>query len=136
MFRTIICLLPRHQRWHTSAVPSGSHLSHPTDALEPTCRVWWRERGPEIRKVERKKMAMTVPQATAEVFLTALKALPRREQEDILGRIARDRRLRRVPGDISDHLAIEEERGKPSRPLSVYIADRERRERGGLKAVR
>jgi hypothetical protein len=27
---------------------------------------------------------MTVQQATAEVFLTAFKALPRREQEDIL----------------------------------------------------
>ena len=78
---------------------------------------------------------MTVQQATAEVFLTAFKALPRREQEDILGRIARDRRLRRVLEDLSDRLAIEEERGKPSRPLRNYIAARERRERGGLKAV-
>jgi len=119
-----------------SAVPSGAHLSHPTDALEPTCRVWWRERDPEIRKAECKEMAMTVPRVTAEVFRTALKALPRREQEDILGRIARDRRLRRVLGDISDRLAIEEERGKPSRPLRDYIVDRERRERGGLKAAR
>jgi hypothetical protein len=79
---------------------------------------------------------MTTEQATAEVFLTAFKALPRREQEDILGRIARDRRLRRVLEDISDRLAIEEERGKPSRPLRDYIAERERRERGGLKAAR
>jgi hypothetical protein len=81
-------------------------------------------------------MVMTVQQANAEVFLTAFKALPRREQEDILGRIARDRRLRRVLEDISDRLAIEEERGKPSRPLRDYIAERERRERGGLKAAR
>jgi hypothetical protein len=80
-------------------------------------------------------MAMTVQQATAEVFLTAFKALPRREQEDILGRIARDRRLRRVLEDISDRLVIEEERGKPSRPLRDYIAERERRERGDLKAA-
>ena len=65
-----------------------------------------------------------------------LKALPRREQQDILARIARDRRLRRVLGDISDGVAIEEERGKPSRPLRDYIADRERRERGGFKAAR
>jgi hypothetical protein len=81
-------------------------------------------------------MAMTVQQATAEVFLTAFKALPRREQEDILGRIARDRRLRRVLEDVADRLVIEEERGKPSRPLRDYIGERERRERGGLKAAR
>ncbi len=79
---------------------------------------------------------MTVQQAIAEVFLTAFKALPRREQEDILGQIARDRRLRRVMEDMADRLAIEEERGKPSRPLRDYIAERERRERGGLKAAR
>ena len=39
---------------------------------------------------------MTVEQATAEVFLTAFRALSRREQEDILGRIACDRRFRRA----------------------------------------
>jgi len=49
---------------------------------------------------------MTVQQETAEVFLTAFKALPRREQDDILGRIARDRRLRRVLEEISDRVAI------------------------------
>jgi len=79
---------------------------------------------------------MTVQQATAEVFLTAFKALPRREQEDILGQIARDRRLRRVLEDISDRLAIEEERGKPSRPLRDYIVERGRRERGGAQVAR
>lgn len=79
---------------------------------------------------------MTVQQATAEVFLTAFKALPRREQENILSRLARDRRLRRVIDDISDRLIIEEERSKPSRPLRDYIADRERRERRKNSAVR
>jgi hypothetical protein len=79
---------------------------------------------------------MTVEQATAEVFLTAFRALSRREQEDILGRIARDRRFRRVLEDISDRLVLEEERGKPSHPLRGYIEERERRERGGLKAAR
>ena len=79
---------------------------------------------------------MTVQQATAEVFLTAFKALPRREQEDILGRIVRDRNLRRILEDLSDRLVIEEERGNPSRPLRGYIAEREQRERGGLKAAR
>jgi hypothetical protein len=79
---------------------------------------------------------MTVQEATAEVFLTALKALSRREQEDILGRVARDRRLGRILEDLSDRLAIEEERRKPSRPLRDYIAECERRERGELKAAR
>jgi hypothetical protein len=114
----------------------GSLLPYPPDALEPTYRVWWWGRDQKIRKAECKEMAMTVQQATAEVFLTAFKALPRREQEDILGRIARDRRLRRILEDISDRVAIEEERGKPSRPLRDYVAERERRERGGLKTAR
>ncbi len=72
---------------------------------------------------------MTSQQATAEVFLTAFKGLPRREQEVILARIARDRRLRRVLEDVSDLLVVEEERGKPSRLLREYIAERERKER-------
>lgn len=51
---------------------------------------------------------MTVQQATAEVFLTAFKALSRQEQESILSRIARDRKFRRLLEDISDLLIIEE----------------------------
>ena len=76
---------------------------------------------------------MTPQQATAEVFYTAFKALSKREQEDVLARIARDRKLRRILEDVSDRLVIEEERDKPSRPLRDYIDERERRERGKLK---
>lgn len=79
---------------------------------------------------------MTGHQATAEVFLTAFRALSRREQEDILGRIARDRKLRRVLEDLSDRLVIEEERPKVSRPLRDYISQRERREPGRAKTAR
>jgi hypothetical protein len=79
---------------------------------------------------------MTAQQATAEVFLTAFRALSRREQEDILGRIARDRRFRRVLEDISDRLVLEEERQKPSRALRDYIEERERREQGRVRAAR
>lgn len=71
---------------------------------------------------------MTVQQATAEVFLTAFKALSRREQEVILSRVAEDRKLRRLLEDITDRLVIKEERDKPSRPLREYIKDRERKE--------
>ena len=79
---------------------------------------------------------MTVRQATGEVFLTAFKALPRREQAFVLSRIARDRKLRRLLEEISDRLVIEEERAKPSRPLRDYIDARERRDLGRAKAGR
>ena len=72
---------------------------------------------------------MTTQQATAEVFFTAFKSLPKQEQERILTRIALDKKLHRVLEDISDHLAIKEERDAPSRPLRDYIAKRERREK-------
>ena len=39
---------------------------------------------------------MTPQQATAEVFYTAFKALSKQEQENVLARIARDRKLRRI----------------------------------------
>lgn len=75
---------------------------------------------------------MTASQATAEVFFTAFKTLPKREQEGILTRIVRDRKLHRVLENLSDRLAIEQERDPPSKPLRVYIEESERRER--LKA--
>ncbi|MEE8152365.1 MAG: hypothetical protein V3T26_07160 [candidate division NC10 bacterium] len=77
---------------------------------------------------------MTVNEATARVFVTAFKALSRREQENILALMARDKKLRGVLEDISDRLVVEEERSKPSRPLRGYIEERERRERGKAKA--
>jgi len=79
---------------------------------------------------------VTPQQATAEVFYTAFKALPKQEQQNVLARIARDRKLRRMLEDISDRLIIDEERDKPSRPLREYINERERRERAKAKAGR
>ena len=79
---------------------------------------------------------MTGQQATAEVFLTAFRALSRREQEDILGRIARDRRFRCVLEDISDRVVLEAERQKPSRALRDYIEEREQRGHGRVRAAR
>jgi hypothetical protein len=72
---------------------------------------------------------MTASQATAEVFFTAFKTLSRREQEVILTRIVQDRKLHRMLENLSDRLAIEQERDTPSKPLRVYIEERERRER-------
>ena len=65
---------------------------------------------------------MIVQQATTEVFLTAFKTLPRREQEENLGRKACDRRLRRVLEDVSDRLVPKRETRKApqaNQPVSL-----------------
>lgn len=79
---------------------------------------------------------MKTIQATAEVFLIAFKALSRQEQEAVLKLIAKDRKLLRKIEDLSDLLVIEQERGKPSRPLREYIEEREKRERSKVKGGR
>jgi DNA-directed RNA polymerase sigma subunit (sigma70/sigma32) len=76
---------------------------------------------------------MTASQATAEVFFTVFKTLSKREQEVLLTRIVRDRKLHRMLENLSDRLAIEQERDTPSKPLRVYIKERERRERSKAK---
>ncbi len=71
---------------------------------------------------------MSPQQATAEVFLTALKALSSRERAAVLQTIVRDRTLRAILEDASDRLVIAEERGKSGRPLRDYVVEREKRE--------
>jgi hypothetical protein len=63
---------------------------------------------------------MTEAEATAEVFWTAFKVLPRAEQQAILRRIIRDQNLRH---DIIDLALIEERREEPSRPLQDYLKE-------------
>jgi hypothetical protein len=58
-------------------------------------------------------------EATAEVFWTALKALPRKEQQAILHRVVQDEKLRH---DLIDLAVIEERRTEPARPLREYLA--------------
>ena len=79
---------------------------------------------------------MSPQQATAEVFLTALKALPERERAAVLQSIVKDRTLRAVLEAASDRLIIAEERRKPGRPLRDYIEEREKRERSKTRAGR
>lgn len=79
---------------------------------------------------------MSPQQATAEVFLTALKALPSRQRAAVLQSIVKDRTLRAVLEDVADRLVIAEQRGKPGRPLRDYIAERERRKRVKMRAKR
>jgi hypothetical protein len=67
---------------------------------------------------------MTHPEALADVFLTALKALPKRERDAVLVRIARDKSLAR---DLADLALIAERRPQPSRPFRQYLAQKKRK---------
>jgi len=59
--------------------------------------------------------------ATADIFLTALKALPKGERDAVVVRIARDRTFRK---DILDLALIGERRSEPSRPFREYLSRR------------
>ena len=62
--------------------------------------------------------------ATADVFLTALKALPKAERDAVLVRIARDKSLAR---DILDLALISKRQREPSRPFREYLSGRKGR---------
>lgn len=67
---------------------------------------------------------MTNAQATAEVFLTALKALPKAERDAVLVRIARDKAFAQ---DILDLAVIADRRKEPSRPFREFLSEEKRR---------
>lgn len=62
--------------------------------------------------------------ATADVFLTALKALPKAERDAVVVRIARDKAFAR---DILDLAMIAKRRSEPSRPFREYLSERKGR---------
>lgn len=62
--------------------------------------------------------------AMADVFLTALKAMPKVERDAVIVRIARDKAFAR---DILDLALIAKRRREPSRPFREYLAEKERR---------
>ena len=61
---------------------------------------------------------MTEAEATAEVFWTAFKVLPKAEQQAVLRRLVQDQHLRR---DLMDLSLIEERRDEPAWPLREYL---------------
>jgi hypothetical protein len=61
---------------------------------------------------------MTDAQATAEIFLQALKALPKKARDAVLVRIARDKEFARDLGDLA---VIADRRNEPSRPFREYL---------------
>ncbi len=69
---------------------------------------------------------MTRGEATAEIFWTAFRALPRNEQNAVLARLLKDKRFLE---DLVDTAIIEQRRNEPSRPLETYLASRSARKR-------
>jgi hypothetical protein len=61
---------------------------------------------------------MTAPEATADVFLMALRALPKKDREAVLAKIANDDDLRE---DLFDLTLIAHRRKEASRPFRKYL---------------
>jgi hypothetical protein len=65
-------------------------------------------------------MLMTASQATAEVFLTALRALPEEERQAVLARITEDEQWRE---DIKDLAVFSQRRNESSRPFRAFLEE-------------
>ena len=76
---------------------------------------------PNVCHSEEGKNLMSAPQATAEVFLTALQALPKKDRDAVLAKIANDRRLRE---DLFDLALIAQRRNEPARRFREYLAEK------------
>ena len=63
---------------------------------------------------------MSVSQATAEVFLTALRALPAEERQAVLARITEDEEWRE---DLEDLAVFSQRRNEPSRPFRDFLEE-------------
>jgi len=63
-------------------------------------------------------------EAVAEVFLIAIRSLPKAERDRVLRGLVKDRNLRR---DLIDLATIEERRDEPSRPCRDYLKERQGR---------
>jgi hypothetical protein len=64
---------------------------------------------------------MTSAQANAEVYYTALMAMPEDERGAVLGRIAENDELWE---DLMDLAVIAQRRGEPTQPFREYLAER------------
>jgi len=62
-------------------------------------------------------------EATAKVFWTAFRHLPKSERVAVIERLLRDPEFSE---DLMDIALIDQRRAEPSRPLQEYLSDRER----------
>jgi hypothetical protein len=67
---------------------------------------------------------MTSSEATSEVFLTAFRALKKRDREAVLEKLLRDKE---VLEDLFDIVIIEQRRKEPSRRLDEYLVEKRKR---------
>lgn len=72
-----------------------------------------------LREVE----TMNATEATAEVFWTAFRALPKKERNAGVGKLLADREFME---DLIDIVIFEQRRDEPSRSLDEYLADRQK----------
>ncbi len=63
---------------------------------------------------------MSVTEATAEILVTAFKALKRKEREAVLQKLVTDAEL---ADDLADTLALEARRDQPHTPLRDVLKD-------------
>ncbi len=63
---------------------------------------------------------MSATEATAEIFVTAFKALKRKEREAVLQKLVTDAELAE---DLADSLALEARRDQPHIPLRDVLKD-------------
>jgi hypothetical protein len=63
---------------------------------------------------------VSATEATAEIFVTAFKALKRKEREAVLQKLVTDAEL---ADDLADTLALESRRDQPRTPLRNVLKD-------------
>ncbi len=63
---------------------------------------------------------MSATEATAEIFVTAFKALKRKEREAVLQKLVADAEL---ADDLADSLALEARRSQPRTPLREALKE-------------
>lgn len=66
---------------------------------------------------------MTTAEATAKVFYTAFRALPKKEKEAVVEHLLKDKEFLE---DMIDIAIIEQRRKEPSRSLDEYLKKRKR----------
>ncbi|MBI3610922.1 MAG: hypothetical protein HY204_09515 [Nitrospirae bacterium] len=67
---------------------------------------------------------MTTAEATANVFWTAFRALPKKEREAFVEKLLTDKEFME---DLIDIAILDHRMKEPSRPLDEYIADRRKK---------
>lgn len=67
---------------------------------------------------------MTKTEATAEVFWTAFRALPKKEREVIVEKLLKDKEFME---DLIDMVILEQREKEPSRSLDEYLNNRRKK---------